>query len=235
MTISGDGMRREKSTGGAAGVLYDSECLVWTIKRGCAMGDEAGPKCRGHEPGGHGRGTSSYRMQDPGIVFDSLALKPGDWFLDLGCGPGDYSIRASTIVGRVGRVYALDERRHVIEVLRRKIQALGLDGLEAIPADITKALPVGDRCIDTCLMATVFHVPGVSKHAETLFREIRRVLKPGGRLAIIECRKEDMPLGPPKEMRWSPEEIEHAIRSCDFEKTGLVDFKYTYLIQFTMH
>lgn len=168
-------------------------------------------------------------------MFDSLALKPGDWFLDLGCGPGDYSIQAFKMVGDSGRVYALDERQQVIEVLRRKARMLRLDGLKAIPADITKALPVGDRCIDVCLMATVFHVPGVSKHAETLFKEIRRVLKPGGRLAIIECRKEDMPLGPPKEMCWSPEEIEHAIRPCDFEKTGLVDFKYTYLIQFTMY
>ncbi len=60
---------------------------------------------------------SSFRMHDSKAVFDMLALKQGDCFLDLGCGPGDYSLEASVIVGDTGTVYALDSSNRMVETL----------------------------------------------------------------------------------------------------------------------
>jgi tRNA-Thr(GGU) m(6)t(6)A37 methyltransferase TsaA len=81
-------------------------------------------------------------------------------------------------------------------------------------------------------VATVLHIPAVSKHLRGVFDEIRRVLKPGGRLAVIECKKEKMPFGPPKAMRLSPDEIEHSIGQGDFKKLGMVDLGYNCLLHF---
>lgn len=187
---------------------------------------------RNQEHGRHRRGPSSYWMNDPQIIFDSLGLRAGDWFLDLGCGPGDYSIQAAKIVGRDGCVYAFDKSHQMIGLLKDEAGEQGLPNLKAIVVDITGALPLEDNRIDVCLLATVFHIPAVSRHAGILFQEILRVLKRGGHLAIIECKKEDMPFGPPKEMRWSPEEMENAIGQAGFKRIQLIELTYNYMIQF---
>ena len=67
---------------------------------------------------------------------------------------------------------------------------------------------------------------------EEVLNEVRRALKSDGRLAIIECKKQDQPFDPPKYMHLSPEEIEGLTESCGFEIIGFTDLGYNYLIQF---
>jgi len=136
-------------------------------------------------------------------------------------------------VGDSGVVYALDKTQSMIEALNAEANDRGLTSLKAMAADITEPLPIEDNYIDVCLIATVLHIPAVSKHIKSVFDEIHRVLKPGGRLAVIECKKEDMPFGPPKSMRLSPDDIERAIRQSDFKKIGVIDLKYNYMVHFT--
>jgi hypothetical protein len=57
-------------------------------------------------------------------------------------------------------------------------------------------------------------------------------LKPGGRLAIIECKKEEQPFGPTFPIRLSPEELESSIARYGFERPELVDLGYNYMIIF---
>jgi ubiquinone/menaquinone biosynthesis C-methylase UbiE len=170
-------------------------------------------------------------MHDPELVFSELKLKEGDFFLDAGCGAGDYAIQASTIVGESGVVYALDIWEGVIDSLVEKAASQGIRNIRAMVSDITCQLPIKDNCIDICLIATVLHAIKTDQNWD-LFKEIRRILKPGGRVAIIECKKEDLPVGPPMSMRLSPEEIENSIIQFGFVKTNLVDLGYNYLIQF---
>ncbi|HOO54488.1 MAG TPA: methyltransferase domain-containing protein [Methanothrix sp.] len=172
-------------------------------------------------------------MHDPDVVFDALALKEGDSFLDMGCGPGDYAIRASEIVGDSGAVYALDRWQDVIDELAEKARSRGLKNISAIASDITERLPLKDESIDLCLISTVLHSLDLVDVGEALFGEIRRVLKPGGRVAIIECKKEEQPFGPPLSMRLSPEELESSIARYGFEWAELVDLGYNYMIIFS--
>lgn len=189
-----------------------------------------GPRQCGH--GRHGRGPSSFWMHDPEKVFAELKLTPGDRFLDLGCGPGDYSLRASRAVGESGLVYALDRQKEAMDQIKKKMISEDCSNIKAIQADITQTLPIDDGCIDVCFMATVLHILQVKRAGLTLFKEIHRVLKPGGRYAVIECKKEDQPFGPPKHIRLSPEEIGDAVRGHGFKKMDLADLGYNYLIQF---
>ena len=178
------------------------------------------------------RGPSSFWMHDPEVVFAALALKPGDHFLDLGAGPGEYSIYATRRVGESGVVHALEKWDYMVDGLKQEARALGLNNLKPITADITEPLPIKDKSIDVCLLSTMLHIFGLSRIERPLFNEIRRVLKPGGRVAIIECKKEDQKFGPPKHMRLSPEMVEAAITKYGFTKLGLHDLGYNYMVQF---
>jgi len=188
----------------------------------------------GPENNKHRRGHGSYWLQDPELIFTKLRLKEGDCFLDLGCGPGDYAIRAAGIIGDSGKVYALDISESTINNLNERINSHGLKNLSAMVSDITGPLPIADNLIDVCFIATALHIPGVAKQHKTLFNEISRVLKPDGCVAIIECKKEDMPFGPPRYLRLSPEETEALVVQHGFQKISLTDLGHNYMIRFKL-
>lgn len=178
------------------------------------------------------RGPSSFWMHDPELVFSELKLKEGDSFLDIGCGTGDYSVYASKIVGDSGIVYALDIQNKLINNLREKADLEGLSNINARVSDIAASLLIEDNIIDVCFISTVLHAVDLDEHGKRLFSEIRRVLKPDGRLVIIECKKEDLSRGPPLHMRISSEELENLVIQYGFEKINLIDLGFNYMIQF---
>jgi ubiquinone/menaquinone biosynthesis C-methylase UbiE len=189
-----------------------------------------------HDHGGIERqkqGVSSFDAIDSALAFRELRLKKGDFFLDLGCGAGDYAIQAAKIIGDSGKAYAFDKWKEVVAKLAEKARAQGLNNIEAIDVDIiTSSLPLKDKSIDVCLIAQVLHGLSLSKDTKTMFTEIRRVLKTGGRLAIIDFKKEDCGFGPPLEIRLLPREVEDMMTKYGFKKTGLADLGCSYMIQF---
>lgn len=180
---------------------------------------------------GKRRHPSSYGMQDSRAVFDALDLKPGDVFLDAGCGLGEYALNAARLVGPTGMVHAFDVTPGCIEDLARQAAALGLPQLRASVTDITQPLPLPDASVTVGLLGTIVHIPPVTRAMETIFQEMRRVLRPGGRLGVIECNQH-APCGPPRSMRLSAERIADALTECDFLPLAINDFGNTYLILF---
>lgn len=177
-------------------------------------------------------GRGSFWMHDPELIFSELKLKAGDFFLDMGCGPGDYSIWASKIVGNSGIVYALDRWQDIIDDLMKRADLEGLKNIKGMVSDITRSLPIKEGCIDIYFISTVLHSLDLAKDSNIIFDEVYRVLKPDGRLAIIECKKEKMSFGPPLHMRLSYEELENLVKKYDFEKIKLTNLGYNYMIQF---
>jgi len=178
------------------------------------------------------RGPSSFWMHDPELVFGELKLKEGDSFLDIGCGTGDYSVYASKIVRDSGVVYALDIQKELINNLRKQADLEGLNNINAIISDIAAPLPVEDNIIDVCFISTVLHSVNLDEHGKKLFSEIGRVLKPEGRLVIIECKKENLSRGPPLHMRISAEELEDHVTQYGFKKINLIDLGSNYMVKF---
>ncbi len=165
-----------------------------------------------------GAGRSSFELIDATLLLRTLNLREGMVFLDLACGEGYYAIAVAEVIGEKGRVYAVDLWEEGITHLRKEVSARGLKNIKAMVADVSKKIPLDDKEVDLCLMATVLHDLIQMKAHEGTLREVRRVLKPEGILAIVEFKKIDGPPGPPLHIRLSPGEVERMLDAHGFKK-----------------
>ena len=181
-----------------------------------------------------GAGKSSFDLIEPEKLLGALQLPKDITFLDLGCGAGNYTLAVAEVIGAHGVVVALDLWPPGIEALEERAAAAGRRNIRALLADISKLVPLGDQSVDVCLLATVLHDLAEFALAEGALREARRVLKPGGALAVVEFDKVEAPPGPPMRIRLAPEEVEHLVVPYGFQKTRTARVgPYNYLILFS--
>jgi ubiquinone/menaquinone biosynthesis C-methylase UbiE len=109
----------------------------------------------------------------------------------------------SKLVGNTGKIYALDPDEGSIANLKKEIEKTNI---EAFVGDITKPTGLKSSLIDLVYLSTVFHIFS-NAQIDGFVTEIKRILKPNARLAIVNIKKEDTPFGPPLEVRSSPEEL----------------------------
>ncbi len=168
-------------------------------------------------------GKSSFDIVDKEKVFAALDLKKDTVLLDVACGVGKYSIAASEIIGNKGVIYAVDLWEEGINALKQTIGEKGIKNIRPLLSDVNKYIPAEDRSIDVVLMATVLHdLIEVNTEKGTL-REVRRVLKPEGKLVIIEFKKIEGPPGPPVAIRLTPEETEKIVSAYGFRQEKVID------------
>jgi ubiquinone/menaquinone biosynthesis C-methylase UbiE len=154
-----------------------------------------------------GAGKSSFELVDIKRLFSELRLSEDSVFLDVACGRGAYAIAASAYIGQTGRIYAVDLWEEGIAALQREIKVRHINNISALVADVDKRIPIADLSIDVCLLATVLHDLITDNTDDGALKEIKRVLKPRGRLAVIEFKKIEGTMGPPMGVRISPEEV----------------------------
>jgi ubiquinone/menaquinone biosynthesis C-methylase UbiE len=171
----------------------------------------------------HHRGKSSESLLDKHKILANLSIVPGQVILDAGCGNGYMAKEFVKLTGKTGMVYALDPDAASIDLL--KTETLDIN-IEAFVGDITKETRLTASSIDLIYLSTVIH--GFSEtEMKGFLKEIKRLLKPNGKLAIIEIKKEDTPFGPPLGIRFSPEELRNII---DLNPTQLIDVgEYFYM------
>jgi ubiquinone/menaquinone biosynthesis C-methylase UbiE len=178
-------------------------------------------------------GKSSFDMVDPQKVFAELNLQPDSILLDVACGIGNYAVAAAEFIGEHGMIHAVDLWAEGIETLRTRARELGLSRLRAEVADVGRHLPLADASVDVALLATVLHDQAAEGAAAGTLGEVARVLRPGGRLVIIEFDKIESPPGPPVAIRLSPGEVEDLVTPCGFFEEHVVPVgPNTYLVKF---
>src|SRR4030042_6098428 len=174
-------------------------------------------------------GKSSERFLNKEIILQELNIFPGEIILDACCGNGYMSKEFSRILKNTGKVYALDPDKNVIEVLKKETEHTNIT---AILGDITKSTELEELSIDLIYLSAVFH--GFSKSEMTGFqKEVGRLLKPKGILAIIEIKKEPTPFGPPLDIRFSPPELREVITLSPIKLLEVGQFFYMQLFEKT--
>jgi len=106
--------------------------------------------------------------------------------LDFGCNKGSYAIPASQVVGRHGKVYALDKERDALSGLQRKLKKQGQGSVECLEVAEHEGIPLPARSVDAVLLYDVLHrgyFPDL-RERKRLLADVHRVLKPGGLLSF---------------------------------------------------
>ncbi|MFC1859519.1 class I SAM-dependent methyltransferase [Thermodesulfobacteriota bacterium] len=180
-----------------------------------------------HPPGA---GRSSFDLIDTEKLFSTIRPGKNITFIDLGCGRGNYAIALSDYVGEQGKIYAFDLWEEGIEDLKKAIEDKKIKNIVAATADVNQKIPLDDDCGDLCLLATVFHDLVHDNSHEGTLQEIRRILKPEGKLAVIEFAKIEGTPGPPIHIRLSPEELDKMLYLYGFHASSLTEIgPYNYL------
>ncbi len=123
----------------------------------------------------------------PDLALDALGLKAGQTVADIGAGSGYMSVKMAKRVGASGRVYAEDIQPEMINLLKQRLTKDRIN-------NVTPVLGLVDDCklpadaIDLMLLVDVYHE---FSEPQKMLRTMRASLKPGGRLVLLEYRKED--------------------------------------------
>ena len=125
------------------------------------------------------------RIQPPAQLIERSGIKKGMSVLDLGCGSGAFTPFIARVVGQKGRVYALDIQADMLKQLEKKLsrpENKDIKNIKLIGGNAYE-LPFEDDSIDLVNMVTVLQeIPDRNR----ALQEVKRVLKPGGFLAVTE-------------------------------------------------
>jgi ubiquinone/menaquinone biosynthesis C-methylase UbiE len=119
-------------------------------------------------------------VRNPYKLLKAAGLEKGYKVLEVGCGPGFFTIPAARIVGDEGHVYAVDIHPRAVERVKKKIEK---EALSSITVSCVNASDTGlpDRSIDLSFLFGLRYIAG---GLENVISELRRVLKPGGILSF---------------------------------------------------
>jgi ubiquinone/menaquinone biosynthesis C-methylase UbiE len=122
------------------------------------------------------------RLRYMRATLDRVGVRPGERVLELGPGPGAFTVDAARRTEPSGRLIAVDIQPRMIAALEKRVQAAGLTNVETHVASAYE-LPLEDGSVDRAFLVTV--LPEIPDRQRAL-AELRRVLKPEGVLSITE-------------------------------------------------
>ncbi|MBQ1781622.1 MAG: class I SAM-dependent methyltransferase [Methanobrevibacter sp.] len=169
------------------------------------------------ENGHRAHGFSSVHFLDSDEIIRELDLRGDEVFMDAGCGDGHNAIKILEDYNHKGLVYAVDVYDASIEDMQTYKDENDVENLINIEADITDGIPgVDDESVDVILMVNVFHGFKASRKLDEAVKELERIVKKDGKIAIMDYKAWDVPKGPPTKYRSSPQDLEML-----FNKYGL--------------
>ncbi len=134
--------------------------------------------------------TGAFERKYAEMALERLAVEEGGTVLEIGFGSGHCLRRIAQSVGQTGKAYGIDISSGMLEVTKRRLEKAGLiDRVELYCADAA-SLPYDDNTFDAIFMSftlELFDTPEIAKVLE----EVKRVLKPRGRLGVASMSKEN--------------------------------------------
>lgn len=154
-------------------------------------------------------------LQPPSELVEKLEIKSADVVVDFGCGPGFYTVE---LAKRAKRVVAIDISSEMLKKVQLKAQKAIVENIDFVQSN-GKSIQLEDNSVDLILLVTVYHEVGES---EKVLAEFHRILRPKGKLVIVEVVKKGIfPGAPVQDSQALKEEIEAA----DFELKQMQQYK----------
>jgi ubiquinone/menaquinone biosynthesis C-methylase UbiE len=168
--------------------------------------------------------------QKPDEVIKALGIKDGETIADIGAGSGYFAFRFSPRVGERGRVYAVDINKDMILHMNRRIRDLKLKNVVTVLSVPDDPLLM-DKSIDRFFICNTWHhVENKSQYLALM----KKMLRPGGQLIIIDYKKKECPAGLPPEMKLARKDVVQAVEAGGFKLAQEFRFlPYQYFLVFT--
>lgn len=148
-------------------------------------------------------------------IVAALGVRGGSSVADIGAGRGFFTTRLARTVGPGGRVYAVDVADDDLRRLRERVEEQGLSQVQVVEGERDDPrLPAGS--IDAALIVNAYHE---MREHQAMLAGIRRALRPGGRLVIVEPIVESR-RGDPRDRQASSHEIEPKYVEADLRDAG---------------
>jgi len=169
--------------------------------------------------------------QKPHDVVMALDLKEGEVVADIGAGSGYFAWRFTHHVGDKGKVYAVDINPDMIVYMNRRFRDMQLKNIATVLAAPDDPLLM-DASIDRFFFCDTWH------HIENqtpYLALMKKMLKPGGQVIMIEFHKKETPVGPPVEMKIAHEDVMRQMETNGFKLAKEHTFlPYQYFLVFTL-
>lgn len=147
------------------------------------------------------------QLLNPEQLLKELGVVAGQAVGDLGCGGAAYfTIPTARLVGSQGKVYALDILKSALDGVLSKAKMAGLTNIETVWSDLERvgAAKVPESSLDAVLLINLLFQ---TRQNEAILQEAKRLLKPGGKLLVVDWKVEATPFGPDMSKRMSAQAI----------------------------
>jgi len=163
--------------------------------------------------------------QKPKELVAALAIRPGMTVADLGAGTGYFSRYLAGAVGERGTVFAVDTEPNLVAHLRERAEREHTPNVAPLLASFDDSrLPRGG--IDLVLIVDTFH--HLDQRLEYL-RRLRRVLRPSGRVAVVDWQAQPLPVGPPPEHKLPRDQVVREMEAAGYRlaaEPGILPYQY---------
>ena len=170
-----------------------------------------------------------YEKLDPQRVMSHLPLLVYQTVADIGCGPGYFTVPLAKYLFD-GKVYALDVQQKMVDAARESTKLINLTNVHFERSGENK-LPLEEDCLDGALVAFVLHE---ANRPHIFLKEVKRCLRKGGWLAILEWHKMETVDGPSLEDRIAFAQLTELVQDAGFRQSSryeLNDEQYMLLVR----
>lgn len=154
-----------------------------------------------------------------GDIVRKFGITEGEIVADIGCGIGYFAIPAAKVVGKSGKVFALDISEIMLSEVHKRAEAEGMENITTIN-NKNEQIPLETGSTHVAFLAFILHE---LTDKEAMLKEVYRILTQEGRVAIIEWKKKETPMGPPVNHRLDKKDIIEMLTSSGFTKSKHIE------------
>jgi ubiquinone/menaquinone biosynthesis C-methylase UbiE len=159
---------------------------------------------------------------DPRTHIDALGLNPGDVVVDLGAGSGAYALIAAEVVTPRGTVYAVDLNRDLLTRLQNDARNAKLSNIDIVWGDIEvkNGITLNSHIADAIIICNTLFM---TEDKEGVLGEIERLLKPKGKVLVVEWSNSHGGVGPHKDHVFVEEDAQKLFLNHNFTISHIND------------